>query len=383
MKNQIYLFINAVISVLFMIVSCADKEDASSYSKTGLVDQNGNIVSDTLIYTNIIRFTGNIPIWATNHKFNYSIISNGDNFEIQYPENVASPNLPNNPSDTYKIFVPCSGGDDYYTVNYKDTNRLKRLWFDQIFRKGESDGKVFAIRNKSNDKDANNFQSKINGRYDYYYFRDNGDIVWKGGNKNGNEKEIVIKRFVGAVIVDYRKVRYRTSQLEKKGKDTFYYTGEYTVGAIYKMAIDVNKARDMFCDPKWNTVKGPGDKEGVYNFIGIGKIVAVNRTSVALLTRQFYNTNFMEVLILNPYNNHGVKNCLGVQAYYAYYGSYDSKEGDSIVAGFTHENYPYMTDEKLYLGKRPEEIVPLLSYTTTFTENVYNWKFLAIPGHKY
>ena len=380
MKNQIYLFINAVISVLFMIVSCADKEDASSYSKTGLVDQNGNIVSDTLIYTNIIRFTGNIPIWATNHKFNYSIISNGDNFEIQYPENVASPNLPNNPSDTYKIFVPCSGGDDYYTVNYKDTNRLKRLWFDQIFRKGESDGKVFAIRNKSNDKDANNFQSKINGRYDYYYFRDNGDIVWKGGNKNGNEKEIVIKRFVGAVIVDYRKVRYRTSQLEKKGKDTFYYTGEYTVGAIYKMAVGVNEARNMFANG--------GNLEGAYEFIAARKWLWFKYTRFiedkALFVRQFYDTNFMEVMVLNHYGNEGNANCLGVDAYYAYYGNDRVGEGATPpIDGFNEKNMPYMTNENLYLGKRPEDIIPLLSYTTTFTDATRNFKYLAMPGHKY
>ena len=102
-----------------------------------------------------------------------------------------------------------------------------------------------------------------------------------------------------------------------------------------------------------------------------------------MFTRQFYNTNFMEVLVLNPYANEGNSRCMGVDAYYAYYGSYDSSEGDINVEGFTHENMPYMTDEKLYLGQRPENIVPILSYTTAFTDANVKWRFLAMPGHKY
>ena len=150
------------------------------------------------------------------------------------------------------------------------------------------------------------------------------------------------------------------------------------------MAIEVNEAREMFCDPNWNTAKGPGDKEGVYNFIGIGKIVASNRTSVALLTRQFYNTNFMEVLVLNPYSDgRGSSETLGIDSYHAYYGDYHSEPGELNVKGFTHENYPYMTDENLYLAHRPEDIVPMLNFSISFTSTTYNWKFLAVPGHRY
>ena len=382
MKNIIYLFVIAVISVIFGIVSCADKEgiNSNSYSQTGLIDQSGNIVRDTLTYTNTLRFTGNIPIWATNVK-DYTIKTNVDlNYvEINYNDAILTPNLPDDPSDIYKIFVPYSSRD-YYTVNYKDTNKLKQLWFEQINRKGPSDGKVFAIRNKSNDRDANNFQKEIDGRYDYYYFRDNGDIVWKGGDKTDSSKEIVIKRFVGAVIVDYRKVRYRTSQLEKKGKDTFYYTGEYTVGAIYKMAVGVNEARDMFANG--------GNLEGAYEFIAARKWLWFKYTRFiedkALFVRQFYDTNFMEVMVLNHYGNEGNVNCLGVDAYYAYYGNDRVGEGATPpIDGFNEKNMPYMTNENLYLGKRPEDIIPLLSYTTTFTDATRNFKYLAMPGHKY
>ena len=378
MKKLIYLF--AVIIIAVAVNTCAKGLGNADLNKTGLFDQSGNLISDTMIYTNRVSFTGNIPAWATNIRFDYTVIDNGENFEIKYTENVLTPNLPFDPSDYYKVFVPYTKGAFYHTVSYKDTNRLNQLWFDQINRKGQSDGKVFAIRNRDNNGgvENNDFQKTQGSRYDYYYFKDNGDIVYKGGDKSSYSKEILVKRFVGAVIVDYRKVKEETNP--EKGifrKDEVTYTGEWTIGAIYKMAIDVNEARERF--------KGGGSCEGVYNFIGVNKWTYFNQyvSDRRLFIRQFFNTNFMEVLILNPYNNHDVKNCLGVQAYYAYYGSYDSKEGDSIVAGFTHENYPYMTDEKLYLGKRPEEIVPLLSYTTTFTENVYNWKFLAIPGHKY
>ena len=83
-------------------------------------------------------------------------------------------------NDYYKIRVPFAiGGEGYTNVNYKDTNTLKQLWFDQINRKAVGDGKVFAIRNRSNNRDANNFQKKhTHGNYsaqDYYYFNENGN----------------------------------------------------------------------------------------------------------------------------------------------------------------------------------------------------------------
>ena len=388
MRNLIYLFLIVVMSIV--ISTCASGLGNGNLNQTGLLDQSGNLITNTLIKTNIAYFRGTIPIWATNGKYDYIIYTNTNSeIEIRYTNEVIYPDYPDDASDYYSITVPYAG-KTYYTVSYKDTNRLKQLWLDQIFRKGQSDGKVFAIRNRDNGKDnwrdINNFQNlqKDNrgaSRYDYYYFKDNGDIVYKGGDKNVWDKEHLVKRFVGAVIVDYRKVKERSKPEEGIFiVDKVENTVEWTVGAIYKMAIDVNEARELF--------KGSGVQDGVYNFIGIRKLTAVNRTSVAMFTRQFHNTNFMEVLVLNPYSvewelNKGTSKCLGVDAYYAYYGDYYSEEGELNVKGFTHENYPYMTDENLYLGKRPEDIVPLLSYTTRFTETIYNWRFLAIPGHKY
>ncbi len=382
MRKLICLFAIIVIITTIGMISCADNK-TSNLQRTGLLDQSGNLITNTLIKTNIGYFKGSIPIWATNGKFDYIITTNTNSeIEIKYTNEVIYPNYPEDASDYYSITLPYAG-KTYYTVSYKDTNRLKQLWFDQIQRKGQSDGKVFAIRNRDNNGNINNFQnlqkdSSGASRYDYYYFKDNGDIVYKGGDKNVWTNEYLMKKFIGAVIVDYRKITGKS--IPEEGifkKDEVENTGEWTVGAVYKMAITVNEARELF--------KGAGAQEGAYNFIGIRKWTYVNQyvSDRRMLTRQFYNNDFMEVIVLNPYSNEGNAECLGVDAYYAYYGDYSSEEGDLNPNGYTAENYPYMTDEKLYFGKRPEDIVPLLNHTTTFTDSIYDWRFLAMAGHKY
>ena len=353
MRKSIYLFLIIVICIMSMLmVSCDNQPMKVSYSeKTGLLDQNGDIVSN-FIYTN---------------------------------SGYVAPELPFDATEYYRIFVPYSKGSGYHTVNYKDTNKLKQLWLDQIQRKGRSDGKVFAIRNRANDRDMNNFQKQhgSQSRYDYYYFKDNGDIVYKGGDKTYYAKEHLIKTFVGAVIVDYRTVKERTEpDAGVTHQDVIHHTGEYTVGAIYKMAINVNEARRLFADA------GGGPTDGAYEFVAARKMIwffAGGFTQdTSLFVRQFYNTNFMEVLVLNPYANEGNTYCLGVDSYYAYYGNYRVGEGATPpIDGFTAQNYPYMTDEKLYLAQRPETIIPLLNHTTTFTDASRWWSFLALPGHKY
>ena len=83
-----------------------------------------------------------------------------------------------------------------------------------------------------------------------------------------------------------------------------------------------------------------------------------------LFKRYYHNDTFIEVLVLNPYANEGNEHCLGVDAYYAY----DSPRGLAP-----------MTDENVYLGERPEHIIPLLNRTTTFTDASRWWSFLAFP----
>ena len=97
-----------------------------------------------------------------------NITTNADgSIEIEYWTNVLTPNLPDNPTDLYRIYVPFAGKrDGYYTMDYRDYNGLKQIWLDQVNRKGASDGKVFFIRNKANNGNYENFQDKhTDGNY--------------------------------------------------------------------------------------------------------------------------------------------------------------------------------------------------------------------------
>ena len=390
-KKIIYLFLIAVIMVA---VSCA-KNIYKDSNQTGLLDQSGNLIKDTLIYTNKVNFNTSIPIWAKSLQVDYIVITNiinvtNTNYQIVYGSNYYLPNLPPSPTDYYRISVPWARGDqDYYTtVSYKDIDSLKQLWLDQINRRGAEDGKVFAIRNRANNRgywydSKKPFQEahpySYDGTYDYYYFADNGDIVYKGGDKTHRNKDIIIKKFVGAVIVDYRTVSRRWNDTSHHAPDVYKNTGEWTVGAIYKMAIPLEQAKARFAS---------GDNhyaDGVYDFIAARKEWWYWKTPTAedktVFERQYYNTDFLEVLVLNPHANENWESCLGIDAYYAYYGDYRAKSGEVPVKGFTEKNMPYMTDEYAYLGQRPEYIVSLLNHTTTFTDASRRWKYLAVPGH--
>lgn len=380
-----------LIVIIAVMVSCAENMD-SNLNQTGLLDQNGNLITNTLIFTNRITFNSNIPEWSLNISDDYIIITNImylTNYDVIYKTNYYLPNLPDSPTDYYRVRVPFAvSGSDYVTVSYKDIPRIKQLWLDQIKRKGSADKEqnVFAIRNRDNDGgfwfQDKNFQSMRNGIYDYYYFADNGDIYYKGGDKNNKNKAILVKKFVGAAIVDYLKA----GTIE----DLRNRTGEWTIGGIYKMAIDVNEARERF--------KGGGVIEGVYDFIAAPDTGAYLWGDVPKFMRQFYNTNFIEILVLNPYNNNGQLNCLGVDSYYAYFGDTKSREHNKEgayppIKGFTEKNMPWMTEENLYMAARPEGNVAVLNRWAFFTgqnKNIgdfedynKNWKFLAMPGNAY
>ena len=71
-KKIIYLFL---IAVIMFAVSCA-KNIYKDSNQTGLLDQSGNLIKDTLIYTNKVNFNSSIPIWAKNFQANYIVITN-------------------------------------------------------------------------------------------------------------------------------------------------------------------------------------------------------------------------------------------------------------------------------------------------------------------
>ena len=71
-KEIIYLFFISIVFSL-MSIGCANNMDAKNLTQTGVFDQNGNLITNTLVYTNRANFKGNIPIWATNLKANFVI----------------------------------------------------------------------------------------------------------------------------------------------------------------------------------------------------------------------------------------------------------------------------------------------------------------------
>ena len=393
MKKLSYLFLITIIAV-----SCADKID-SNLNQTGLIDQNGNLITNTLVKTNILHFTGNIPAWSTNLNVDYVFITNSNGVEIKYEENILSPNLPDKPTDYYKIYVPYGvSGDGYITVSYKDTNKLNQLWFDQINRKAYNDGKVFAIRNKENNRDENNFQNRhAQGNYtaqDYYYFNDNGDIVWKEDNR-------IIKKFVGAIVTEYRDVNKYFGDwsggwggAEWAGYPHGYAIKEYkwkqrgvlTVGGVYANTLTTEDARRIYIGrARGDRYLDEGDdpfKDGVFNFITYRQRIETFNNGFALAAnmfeRQYITQNFIEIFVMDPEDNLGYENAAGVYSYYAYFAKF------SYVEGFTSENRPYMTNQKIYLAQRPEYTTPLLTHSAAFTDGHRHpkWHFLFMPGHK-
>lgn len=384
MRKLISLSLATVIMAIMIVVSCADRED-SNLSQTGLLDENGNIITGTLIETNVVWVTNNIDVWITAGGV-HKIISNRDgSVRVEYKTNVLSPKLPQKATDLYRIHVPFAGrGNGYYTVNYRDTARLNQLWLDQINRLGVNDGKVFAIRNRDNNRSAHNFQNTHNGRQDYYYFADNGDIYYKGGDKDNKSAQHLMKTFEGAIIVDYRKVTRRWNQTVHRADDKIYNTGEWTVGAIYRNNFSIHTAKDMFAHDSDAT-------DGAYEFVAARKEIYLWWDGIGgtrtWFSRQYYSKGFIEVLVLNPHtrvwDKHGDETTLGVDSYYAYYGWASGTAAEGGMPGFQEWNMPYMISPSIYLAQRPEYTVPLLSHTTTFTDETRRWGFLAMPAFKY
>ena len=325
------------------------------------------------------------------------------------PEPEPEPALPNdNPSDYYRVRVPFGvGGDGYTNVSYKDTNKLKQLWLDQINRKAVGDGKVFAIRNKANNRDLNNFQKRhTHGNYsaqDYYYFNENGDIVWK-------EDNTVIKKLVGAIITEYRDINIQRGRkygfynnLKAIVNISWSQKGIYTVGGVYANTMTTEEANYKYLtgsisinnaqEARWagpNQVQSGADpfKEGVYDFITYRHNVETYHDgwncANNLFERQYTEPGFIEVLVMYDYWNEGYNGAAAVHSYYAYYGIYNYWQEYANHPGiyFTPENMPYMTNQNVYLAQRPDYTSKQLNHTALFTDTYRNFEYLFMPGDK-
>ena len=286
------------------------------------------------------------------------------------PDNPGQPTQPTQPTfdkSTYRdIQVPwVDGRNNAYSVSYLDTNQLSELWLAQIKREGQEDGRVFAIRNRANDKGMNDFQKVYDGRQDYYYFRDNGDIVYKGGDLNNKKVETLMKTYVGAVMINYRRVVRRERDSDIHADDEIAINqNSYTVGGVYRMAISHDDAQKKFAH-----MTGPTD--GAYEFIAARRRVYTYYTATVQLSywyKRRFDTSSLEVLVLSEDANEGNTDCMGLHSYYEYY------EEPGHIMKFTESVLG--TEEA-----SPDNLNRILNRTTTFTDGSRWWSFMVMPGH--
>ena len=82
----------------------------------------------------------------------------------------------------------------------------------------------------------------------------------------------------------------------------------------------------------------------------------------------------LEVLVMNPGGNEGIKGAAGIDSYYVWWEGPDRNE----------DKYNKMLNEKLYLGERPEFTFPQFTRYVVFSDsgNTPWWCYMFMPGHK-
>uniref|UniRef100_UPI00259AC9A8 hypothetical protein n=1 Tax=uncultured Brachyspira sp. TaxID=221953 RepID=UPI00259AC9A8 len=214
---------------------------------------------------------------------------------------------------------------------------------------------------------------------DYYYFNENGDIVYK-------EDNTIIKKFVGAIITEYRDVHTQRGHRANFGFNdnrraiisiTWNKKGVYTVGAIYANTLTTEEAKKKY---HWDSTGNNPFKDGVYDFITYRHQVETFHNGVSFrndwFERQYINPGFIEVLVMYDYSNDDFSGAASVHSYYAYYGERHNHNG------FTPENMLYMTNQNVYLGQRPIYTTKQLNHTAVFTDSFRDWCYLFMPGSK-
>ena len=273
--------------------------------------------------------------------------------------------LPEEAGSVYTVTVPFASAQKV-AVDYRDSAKLNQLWLDQINRKAANDGKVFAIRNGRNPHGPNDFQKSLPAKdekgnlQDYYYFASNGDIYYKPDNR-------LIKQFVGAVIVDYVNCTAKRYGNEDSVTHEYAHTGNWTVGAIYKMAIGGSEAERIYGS-------GGSAKNAVHTFIEANITLSKFWNGVyheeIYFTRQFPR-GYLEVLVMNPQANEGLSGSAGVDSYYWWWVERDQDN-----------RLQKMQDASLYIGKKPQELVKTFTRYVKFTDswNTPWWNYMFIPG---
>ena len=273
--------------------------------------------------------------------------------------------LPEEAGSVYTVTVPFASSSKV-AVDYRDSAKLNQLWLDQINRKAANDGKVFAIRNGRNYHGPSEFQKskpatgEKSNLQDYYYFDSKGDIYYKQDNR-------LIKQFVGAVIVDYVNCTAKKYGNEDSVTHEYAHTGNWTVGAIYKMAISGSEAERIYGS-------GGSAKNAVHTFIEANITLSKFWNGVHgenIYFKRNFQKDYIEVLVMNPQANEGVSGSAGVDSYYWWWVERDQDN-----------RLQKMQDASLYIGKKPQELVKTFTRYVKFTDswNTPWWNYMFIPG---
>ena len=374
MKKSVYLLLFLIV-VLATAIACKSNTMSNFSGETGLIDEatgkvwtNGFVKTDTVTATEetIRGYTNAAPVKEIITQY----VQGEKEYIIKYVTNETVAQLPDKPGAKYRISVLWTeGGAWEFDVDYRDTAKLNKLWLGQINREGAKDGRVFAIRNGRNPYGIEDFQKSLpakdeNGNLqDYYYFDSKGDIYYKPDNR-------LIKKFVGAIIVPRIYVTKKNYGFNDSVTHEYGVSKEYTVGALYKMAISGDEANSIYG-------RGGSARNAVHTFIE-ADITLSKFWNGAYYENIFFQRQFpegaLEVLVMNPGGNEGIKGAAGIDSYYVWWEGPD-RDGDK---------YNKMMDERLYLGERPEFTFPQFTRYVVFSDsgNTPWWCFMFMPGHK-
>ena len=379
MKKSIYLLLILIV-VLATAIACKSKPTQLSQftTETGLIDEatgkvwtNGFIETDTVTATEetLRGYTNLAPVKEIITQY----VKGETQYIIKYVTNETVAQLPDKPGAKYRISVLWTESSEargiFVDVDYRDTARLNRLWLEQINREGAKDGKVFAIRNGRNPYGIEDFQKSLPAKdenenlQDYYYFDSKGDIYYKPDNR-------LIKKFVGAIIVPRIYVTKKNYGFADSVTHEYGVSKEYTVGALYKMAISGDEANSIYG-------RGSSARNAVHTFIE-ADITLSKFWNGAYYENIFFQRQFpagaLEVLVMNPDGNEGIKGAAGIDSYYVWWEGNDRNE----------DKYNKMLNEKLYLAERPEFTFPQFTRYVVFSDsgNTPWWCFMFMPGHK-
>ena len=377
MKKSIYLLLILIV-VLATAIACKSNTMSNFSEETGLIDEatgkvwtNGFIETDTVTATEetIRGYTNAAPVKEIITQY----VQGEKEYIIKYVTNETISQLPDKPGAKYRISVLWTESSEargiFVDVDYRDTARLNRLWLEQINREGAKDGKVFAIRNGRNPYGIEDFQKSLPAKdenedlQDYYYFDSKGNIYYKPDNR-------LIKKFVGAIIVPRIYVTKKNYGFADSVTHEYGVSKEYTVGALYKMAISGDEANSIYG-------RGSSARNAVHTFIE-ADITLSKFWNGAYYENIFFQRQFpagaLEVLVMNPDGNEGIKGAAGIDSYYVWWEGNDRNE----------DKYNKMLNEKLYLAERPEFTFPQFTRYVVFSDsgNTPWWCFMFMPGHK-